>query len=197
MRRVISPLYPPLPQCFRVRSPSRDCVVCICPLDPSRCHVVCVNGPLGQGAPQGAGGLLGKPRGALGRALILAMLTLLVCDVVGGFIAVASGVDTWDHAWGFDTEYTVPLPVGVVQLALAWLAGREVRPPVGRIAAVLLSAFCLISLLFGSFDGDLRGNIASAGWLSWGVGWGLVLLFVTGVVGVLAAAQARRLRQHH
>ena len=123
------------------------------------------------------------------------MVTLLVCDLVGGLIAVASGVDTWDHAWGFDTESTVPLPVGVVQLVLAWLASRDVRPPVGLIAAIVLSAFCLTSLLFGLFDGDLRGNIASAGWSSWGVVWGFVLLLVTGVVGVLAAAQARRLRQ--
>lgn len=155
-----------------------------------------MSGPLGAGDPQASGGLLGKPRGELGRALVLAMVTLLVCDVVGGFIAVATGVDTWDHAWGFDTESTVPLPVGVVQLALAWLAGREVRPPVGLIAAVLLSTFCLASLLFGSLDGDLKGNIASAGWWSWGVVWGFVLLFVTGGVGVLATAQARRLRRH-
>ena len=131
----------------------------------------------------------------MGRALLLSMVTLLVCDLVGGLIAVASGVDTWDHAWGFDTESTVPLPVGVVQLVLAWLASRDVRPPIGLIAAIVLSAFCLTSLLFGSFDGDLRGNIASAGWFSWGVVWGFVLLLVTGVVGVLAAAQARRLRQ--
>ncbi len=123
------------------------------------------------------------------------MLTLLVCDVIGGFIAVAVGVDTWDHAWGFDTESTVPLPVGVVQLALAWLAGRNVRPPIGLIAAALLSIFCLTSLLFGSLDGDLRGNIASAGWFSWGVVWGFVLLLVTGVVGLLAAARARQLRR--
>ena len=70
-----------------------------------------------------------------GRALILSMLVLLVCDVIGGFLAVASGADTWDEAWGFDTESTVPPPVGVAQLVLAWLAARNVRPPVGRLAA--------------------------------------------------------------
>ena len=154
-----------------------------------------MDGPSGEGVPRAWDGSRAESRMALGRALILAMLTLLACDVIGGFIAVASGVDTWDHAWGFDTEYTVPLPVGVVQLGLAWLAGRNVRPPVGLIAAVLLSTFCLLSFLFGSFDGDLRGNIASDGWSSWGVVWGFVLLLVTGVVGVLAATQARRLRR--
>lgn len=77
------------------------------------------------------------------------MLVLLVCDVIGGYLAVASDLATWGEAWGFDTTFTVPLPVGVVQLVLAWLAARNVRPPVGLIAAVLLSVFCLTSLLFG------------------------------------------------
>ncbi len=118
------------------------------------------------------------------------MLVLLVFDVIGGFIGVASGVNTWDEAWGFDTESTVPLPVGVAQLVLAWLAARNVRPPVGRIAAVLLSTFCLLSLIFSLFDGDLINNVASAGLISWGVVWGAVLLLVTAAVGLLAAARA-------
>ena len=59
------------------------------------------------------------PSVASGRALILSMLVLVVCDVIGGFLAVASGVDTWDEAWGFNTDSTVPLPVGAAQLALA------------------------------------------------------------------------------
>jgi hypothetical protein len=121
------------------------------------------------------------------------MLVLIVCDVIGGFIAIASGANTWDEAWGFDTEFTVPLPVGALQLVLAWLAARNVRPPVGLIAAVLLSAFCLISLMFGLFDGDLIDNVATAGLMSWGVVWGVVLLLVTGAVGLLAAARARQL----
>ena len=133
------------------------------------------------------------PSVASGRALIFSMLVLVVCDVIGGFLAVASGADTWDEAWGFNTDSTVPLPVGAAQLALAWLAARNVRPPVGVIAAVLLSAFCLISLMAGLFDGDLINNVASDGWISAGVVWGVVLLLVTAVVGVLAAARARQL----
>jgi hypothetical protein len=121
------------------------------------------------------------------------MLVLLVCDVIGGFLAVASGVDTWDEAWGFNTESTVPLPVGAAQLVLAWLAARNVRPPVGLMAAVLLSAFCLISLMFGAFDGDLINNVRSTGLIAWGVVWGFVLLAVTAVVGLLAAVRAKQL----
>jgi hypothetical protein len=130
---------------------------------------------------------------ASGRRLIVAALVLIVCDVIGGFLAVASGANTWGEAWGFDTKYTVPLPVGVVQLVLAWLAARNVRPPVGLVAAVLLSAFCLISVLFGLFDGDLIDHVASAGSAVWGVVWGVVLLLVTAVVGLLAAARTRQL----
>jgi hypothetical protein len=129
---------------------------------------------------------------ATGRRLVVAMLVLIVCDVIGGFLAVASGVNTWGEAWGFDTSFTVPLPVGVVQLVLAWSAARNARPPVGRISAVLLSVFCLISLMFGLFDGDLTNEVASSGG-SWGVVWGVVLLSVTAVVGVLAAVRARQL----
>jgi hypothetical protein len=121
------------------------------------------------------------------------MLVLLVCDVIGGFLGVASGVDTWDEAWGFNTESAVPLPVGAAQLVLAWLAARNVRPPVGLMAAVLLSAFCLISLIFGAFDGDLISNVRSTGLISWAVVWGVVLLAVTAAVGLLAAVRAKQL----
>jgi hypothetical protein len=127
-----------------------------------------------------------------GRRLIVAMLVLIVCDVIGGFLAVASGVNTWGEAWGFNTKFTVPLPVGAAQLVLAWLAARNVRPPVGLIAAVILSAFCLISLMFGLFDGDLTNEVASSRG-PWGVVWGGVLLSVTAVVGLLAALWARQL----
>ena len=127
---------------------------------------------------------------ASGRPLLVAMLVLFVCDVIGGFLAVVSGVATWGEAWGFDTKFTVPLPVGAVQLVLAWLAARNVRPPVGLLAAVVLAVFCLLSLLFGLFDGDLTDTVASAGYPG-GVAWGVVLLAATAVVGVLAVARAR------
>jgi hypothetical protein len=130
---------------------------------------------------------------ASGRRLIVAMLVLIICDVIGGFVAVSLGADTWGETWGFDTNYTVPLPVGAVQFVLAWIAARNVRPPVGLVAAVLLSAFCLISVLFGLFDGDLTDNVASTGLFSRGVLWGIVLLSVTAVVGLLAGVQARQL----
>jgi hypothetical protein len=129
---------------------------------------------------------------ASGRRLLAGMLVLFVCDVIGGFLAVVSGIATWGEAWGFDTTFTVPLPVALLQLVLAWLAARNVRPPVGLVAAVVLGVFCLVSLLFGLFDGDLTNKVASAGYPG-GIAWGIVLLAVTALVGVLAVAQARQL----
>ena len=122
------------------------------------------------------------------------MLVLIVCDVIGGFLAVASGINTWGEAWGFDTTFTVPLPVGAAQLVLAWLAARNAQPSVGLVAAVLLSAFCLTSFMFGLFDGDLTHSVAKSGG-PWGVVWGIVLLTVTAVVGLLATLRARQLHR--
>ena len=136
-----------------------------------------------------------RPWVASGRALLVSMLVLVVCDVIGGFIGVASGAETWGGAWGFNTESTVPLPVGAAQLVLAWSAAHNVRPPVGVLAAVVLSALCLISVLAGLFDGDLIDNVASEGLISWGVVWGGVLLVITAIVGVLAAGRARQLHR--
>ncbi len=131
---------------------------------------------------------------ASGRCLWAGVLALFVCDVFGGFLAVVSGLATWGEAWGFETVFTVPVPFAAVQVALAWLAARNVRPPVGLIAAVVLVVLCLISLLFGLFDGDLTNEVASAGYPG-GTTLGMVLVAITGVVGVLAVARARGLYQ--
>jgi hypothetical protein len=132
-----------------------------------------------------------------GRRLVVAMVVLFICDVIGGFIGVASHAETWGTAWGFDTHSTVPVPMGAAQLALALLAARDVRPRVGFVAASLLSAICLMSVLFGLFDGDLIGNVASDGLLSWRVVWVVPLMCATVVVGVLALVRARQLRRLH
>ena len=52
-----------------------------------------------------------------------------------------------------------------------------------------MSGHCLISVLFGLFEGELLDQVASAGAAPWGV----VLLLVTAVVGLLAAARTRQL----
>ena len=132
---------------------------------------------------------------ASGRRLVVATSVLIVADVIGGFIAVLSGVNTWDQAWGFDAKGTAPLPLGAAQLVLAWLAARPVRPRVGLVAGVLLGAICVTSLLSGLFDGDLIHQIRADGWVSWGVDWAFVLVALTVVVGFLAVARARQLHR--
>jgi hypothetical protein len=52
-----------------------------------------------------------------------------------------------------------------------------------------------MSVLFGLFDGDLTGNVASDGFVSWGFAWGVVLLCVTHDIGVLAFVRARQVRR--
>lgn len=149
----------------------------------------------GRDHPSSLQRLRSAPSVTSGRALLLVMLGLLVCDVIGGFVALASGANSFNEAWGFDTQNTVPLPIGAAQLVLAWLAARNTRPPIGLIAAVLLSVFCLISLMAGMFDGDLIRNVASDGVLSLGFAWAVVLLAFTAAVGLLAAIRAKQLRQ--
>ena len=62
------------------------------------------------------------------------MLVLFVCDVIGGFIAVASGAETWDGV-GLRHPFHGAAADGGAQLVLAWLAARDVRPGVGFVAA--------------------------------------------------------------
>jgi hypothetical protein len=149
----------------------------------------------GRDQPSSLQRLRSAPSVTSGRALLLAMVGLLVCAVIGGFVALASGANSFSEAWGFDTQHTVPLPIGLAQLVLAWLAVSNTRPRIGYIAAVTLSVFCLISVLAGLFDGDLIQNIASDGVLSLGVAWAAVLLAFTTVVGLLAVIRAKQLRR--
>ena len=160
------------------------------------CRAAPLDGQAGGDRPRAVHRFRNMPAVASGRALVLSTLVLVVGDVIGGFLAIASGVDSWNEAWGFETESTVPLPVGAAQLVLAWLAARNVRPPVGLIAAAVLSAFCLMSVIFGLFDGDLINKIASEGLISAGVVWVFVVLLpVTAAGGLLAALRTGQLRR--
>ncbi len=122
-----------------------------------------------------------------GRPVLLGTLALIVIDIIGGVIAVASGVNTWGEAWGPKALLAAPLPMMAAQLVLAGLAARNVRPPVGLIAAVLLGLACLVSVISGFFDGGLANDELSGGLF----GWQLFLLAATAVVGLLAILRAR------
>jgi len=126
-----------------------------------------------------------------GHTILLATVVLIVIDVVGGVLAVSSGVNTWGEAWGSQALLAAPLPMMVAQLVLAWLAARNVRPPVGLVAAVVLALACLVSAISGFFDGGLANDELSGGLVAWQV----FLLTATAVVGVLAILRARELRR--
>jgi hypothetical protein len=127
---------------------------------------------------------------ATGRRLLLAIVVLIGADVIGVFIAVSSGDTERGKVWGFDIVGFVPLPMMVADLVLAWLAARNVRPPIGRVAAIALSVICLISVLAGMFDGDMANESIATGSFWWGV----VLIVLTAVVGLLAVVRAREIR---
>ena len=128
---------------------------------------------------------------ASGRRLLVATVILVLVDVIGGILAVSSDVNTWGEAWGSEALLAAPLPMMVAQLVLAWLAARNVRPPIGLVAAIVLALACLVSAVSGFFDGGLANEELSRGLVAWQV----FLLTVTAIVGLLAVSRALHLRR--
>ena len=128
---------------------------------------------------------------ASGRPVLLGTVALIVIDIIGGVLAVWSGVNTWGEAWGSRALVAAPLPMMVAQLLLAWVAARNLRPPVGLVAAIVLALACLVSAISGFFDGGLANDELSSGLVAWQV----FLLTATTAVGLLAILRARDLRR--
>jgi len=117
--------------------------------------------------------------------LALAVAALVVTDLAGGLITVGTGLNSWFEAWGSRALLAAPWPMIAAQVLLCWLA---LRWP-GRRAAVaagLLAVACLVSVVSGFFDGGLR----HAGLTGGTHAFQILLLAVTGVVGVMAAFRA-------
>ena len=119
------------------------------------------------------------------RSLRLSMAVLLGLDLVGGLLAVASGVNTWGEAWGGKALLAAPVPMIVGQVLLTWLATRSSRRS-AAVAAGLLAAACLVSVVSGFFDGGLGNDELTPA----PTAFQALLLAVTGVTGLLAAARA-------
>lgn len=126
-----------------------------------------------------------------GRPVLLGTVALIAIDIIGGVLAVSSGVNTWSEAWGSRALLAAPLPMMIAQLLLAWVAARNVRPPVGLAAAIVLALACLVSAISGFFDGGLANDELSGGLVAWQV----FLLTATAAVGILAILRARELRR--
>lgn len=120
--------------------------------------------------------------------LVVATAVLFAVDLGGGLLAVASGVNTWSEAWGGKALLAAPLPMIAIQALLVWLAVRRPGRP-GSVASGLLAAACVVSVASGFFDGGLGNDELSSRLAAYQV----LLLAVTGVVGVLALARLREL----
>jgi hypothetical protein len=116
------------------------------------------------------------------------MLALALTDLAGGLLAVAADVNTWADAWGSRALLAAPLPMIAVQVLLTWLAVGHGRRW-AALPACLLSTACLVSVVSGFFDGGLGNDELSTPL----VGFQVLLLMVTGAVGLLAAARSREL----
>jgi hypothetical protein len=122
--------------------------------------------------------------------LRVSMAALLVVDLAGGLLAVASGVNTWGEAWGGDALLAAPVPMIVAQVLLTWLATRSSRRS-ALVAAVLLAVACLVSVVSGFFDGGIGNDELTPALTAFQV----LLLGVTGVTGLLAAVRAVEVRR--
>jgi hypothetical protein len=119
------------------------------------------------------------------RRLVALMSALVATDLVGGLLAVSSGVNTWSEAWGGQALLAAPVPMILLQVVLTGVAvlraGRA-----GAVAGGLLALACFVSVISGFFDGGL-GNDELTPALS---AYQVFLLAVTTVVGALAARRA-------
>ena len=120
------------------------------------------------------------------RRLALGMGALVATDLVGGVLAVSSGVNTWSEAWGPAALLAAPAPMVVGQVLLTVVAVGAFRRVSSRWAAgaaVLLALACLVSVASGFFDGGLGNQELTAALAAYQV----FLLAVTAAVGLLAA----------
>jgi uncharacterized membrane protein (UPF0136 family) len=113
------------------------------------------------------------------------MAALVAFDLAGGLLAVASGVNTWNEAWGADALLAAPVPMVVGQVLLTWLATRTTRWR-AAVPAALLATACLVSVASGFFDGGIGNRELTPALTAFQMG----LLALTGLTGVLAARRA-------
>lgn len=124
------------------------------------------------------------------RRLALAMTTLVATDTLGGVLAVTNDVNTWSTAWSAEALLAAPLPMIAAQVLCTAVAVRSGRPW-AAVPAYMLALACNVSVISGFFDGGLA-NDALAGPL---VAFQVVLLAVTGAVGVAAVLRGRELHR--
>jgi hypothetical protein len=143
---------------------------------------------VGHGVPMSTATATGRraTTGSSARRLLTATAGLVLVDAVGGLVAVATDVNTWSQAWGPQALLAAPLPMIAGQVLMAVLAARTTRRW-GAVPAAVLALACLVSIASGFFDGGLGHDGLTAGHAAYQV----LLLAVTGLVGLLAAGRVR------
>ena len=122
------------------------------------------------------------------RLLVAAVAVLVVLDLVGGLIAIATDLSDVGEAWSTDARLAVPWPIILPQLALTAVAVLG-RRRFAIAAALLLAATCAVSVLSGLFDGDLFAEGLGPGQKAFQI----VLIGWMALVGLLAALRATEL----
>ena len=115
------------------------------------------------------------------KRLVAAVAVLVLLDLTGGLIAVATDVNEIGSAWSAKARLAAPWPMILVQVALT-AAALLPRRGVAVSAASLLAGACLVSAISGFFDGALAAEELSAGHVVFQV----LLIAWTGLVGALA-----------
>ena len=119
----------------------------------------------------------------LRRLLVPSLVIVLATDLLGGLFDVRAGRSSLASAWSSSATLCAPWPMIAFQV-VAFLVIRRGRGGLGRVAAVLLTLACAVSVLSGFFDGQL-GRVDLTAGERWFQVW---LLVATGVLGVGATA---------
>jgi hypothetical protein len=96
------------------------------------------------------------------RAVLYGLLAVATLSVCGAVISVAGDLSpSFFDAMGPDGRLSIPLPMIVVQIALAFAAGSR-RRPVALIGSGLLAAALLAGVVSGFFDGGYADDRLTA-----------------------------------
>lgn len=128
-----------------------------------------------------------RPHRTSGGPLATAFGLVLATDVVGGLLDVAAGRSDLASAWGSGATLCAPWPMIALQAlttVVVLVGGRRAS----RVAAGVLGAACLVSVVSGFADGQLARADLVPGEVAFQVG----LLVLTATLGVLALLTGHR-----
>ncbi len=122
------------------------------------------------------------------RRVLVATVVLAAVSVGGAFVSVAGGLaDTLLDAMGPTGRLSIPVPMMLAQLVVAWVASRRRRRP-ALVASALLTVVAPVCIVSGFFDGGYSDPARTGAHTAYQV----LLVTTIGVVGALAARRFTR-----